>query len=588
MKHGKRAVSLLTAIAAVFCLSAAPEAKTYNDIDDITSHVKLKVPEKLEINRPAGEGFTNASTYFIMGSSDPDKSLTVNGQTVTTRGERGSFGVFVQLDDGGNLFRFQQGNDTVEVTINKGGTAATTKINTVRDMAPSFDCATITGETINLSCVAPSGARVSATIGGRTVQLQQSAQAADGVPADFRGTTTAETVTGTKDLGKVAYMMTYNGKTTSYQSEGRVFITGPGEDLMVQVKNNASCIYDSDEMAYFEAVARIGAVDYVKQIGRKCYELSSGGWIPKETVTPLSGKVALKNKVSKTEYETGNKGETLRLTGTTHPMFRAAEQGGELSIKLMNTSGISKPDIEGSRFVSRIRVFEENDDTTITFVLDDEEKELWGYDVSYKNGVTSIYLKYKPNASDGDKPLQGVTVAVDAGHGGSDPGALGFPMTHGASEAEINLAAAIAVQKRLESLGAEVVMMRTEEEDVSMNDRMTMTRKADADFFVSLHSNSAGYEVNGNKTSGTEVYYYFGSSKRFAALAAQKAAGYTGRQARGAKFSNYRVTLNTFCPSILVEMGFVTNPEEYDSMTSKQGIFKLANAIGDSIVEALD
>lgn len=60
-----------------------------------------------------------------------------------------------------------------------------------------------------------------------------------------------------------------------------------------------------------------------------------------------------------------------------------------------------------------------------------------------------------------------------------------------------------------------------------------------------------------------------------------------GRQARGAKFSNYRVTLNTFCPSILVEMGFVTNPIEYDNMTSREGIFELANAIGDSIIDTL-
>lgn len=586
MKYGKKLISLITAAAAVISLSTVPMAKTYNDLDEITSHVNLKVPEKLAVNRPAGEGFTNANSYFIMGSSDPDKALSVNGQTVTTRGARGSFGVYVQLNNGKNLFQFQQGGDTVDVTITKGGEGTVTKINTVRDMAPSYDCATLSGETITLSCVAPSGAKVSAAVGGKTVQLQQTAQAQDGVPADFRGTTAAEDVSGTEDLGKVTYMMTYNGKTVSYQSEGRVMVTGKGYDLMVQVKNNASCLYTGDDMGYFESVARIGAVDYVSQIGKKCYELSSGGWIPKETVTPLTGNVAVKNKVTKTDFEVGAKGETIRITGTTHPMFRETMSNDELSIKLMNTTGVSRPDVESSKLLSRMRVTEENGDTILTFTLDGE-RDFWGYDISYKNGVTSVYLKYKPIRGNSDTPLSGVTVAVDAGHGGSDPGALGFPMTNGATEAEINLASAIAVQKRLESLGATVVMTRTGDDDVTMNDRMTQTRKADADFFVSLHSNSAGYEVNGNNTSGTEVYYYFDNSKRFASLAAQNVSHDTGRQARGAKFSNYRVTLNNFCPSVLVEMGFVTNPKEYDEMTSRDGIFELANAIGDSVVAAL-
>lgn len=586
MRFWKRAAGFFTACAVLTAFSTAASARSYNDMDEITSHVNLKVPEKLSVNRPAGEGFTSANAYFIMGGSDPDKPLTVNGQTVTTRGKRGSFGVYVQLNNGSNLFRFEQGSDTVDVTVTKGGAGTAAKINTVRDMAPSFDCATLSGETVTFSCTAPSGAQVSAALGGQTVPLRQSAQAEEGVPADFRGTAAAQQVNGVKDFGPVTYMMTYNGKTTSYQSEGRVIVAGPGADLVVQVKNNAACIYDSDEMAYFESVARIGAVDTVTEIGKKCYRLSTGGWIPKESATPLTGSVAVRNKVSKTAFETASNGETLKLTGTTHPMFRAAIQDGQLSLRLLNTTGVAKPETKDSKLFSRLRVFEENGDTTITFVLDNE-KDLWGYDVSYKNGVTAIYLKYRPSRGGGETPLSGVTVAVDAGHGGSDPGALGFPMTAGASEAEINLACSVAVQKRLESLGAKVILCREGDDDVTMNDRMTDTRKADADFFISLHSNSAGYEVNGNNTSGTEVYYYFNTSRRFAALAAQNVAQYTGRQARGAKFSNYRVTLNTFCPSVLVEMGFVTNPSEYDDMTSREGVFELANAIGDSVVEAL-
>jgi N-acetylmuramoyl-L-alanine amidase len=64
-------------------------------------------------------------------------------------------------------------------------------------------------------------------------------------------------------------------------------------------------------------------------------------------------------------------------------------------------------------------------------------------------------------------------------------------------------------------------------------------------------------------------------------------SAYTGRTNRGVKADYYRVTLNSYAPSVLIEMGFVTNPEEYDSLCSRNGIFQTANAIGDSIVSYL-
>ena len=183
--------------------------------------------------------------------------------------------------------------------------------------------------------------------------------------------------------------------------------------------------------------------------------------------------------------------------------------------------------------------------------------------------------------------MAGVTIAVDAGHGGTDPGAIGIPGTDGAMEKDITLASAIAVQKRLESLGAHVVMCRTDDSDVSMNDRMDLTRAYEADFFISLHCNSLYYSQDMNKIGGTEVYYYESIAKELAATLSANLSEYTSRTNRGPKQSNFRVTLNTFAPSVLVEMGFVTNPAEYDSMASRQGIYRTANAIGDGVLALL-
>ena len=79
-------------------------------------------------------------------------------------------------------------------------------------------------------------------------------------------------------------------------------------------------------------------------------------------------------------------------------------------------------------------------------------------------GSTSLQNTSLP-LQQGSRPLAGITIAVDAGHGGSDPGAVGVPGTKAAMEKDINLATAIAVQKRLESLGATVLMTRAEDDE---------------------------------------------------------------------------------------------------------------------------
>jgi len=116
---------------------------------------------------------------------------------------------------------------------------------------------------------------------------------------------------------------------------------------------------------------------------------------------------------------------------------------------------------------------------------------------------------------------------------------------------------------------------------------MTDTFAARADLFISLHCNSIGYDTDASKPNGTEVYYFENIAKKLATALSANVSEYTGRTNRGAKFSNYRVTLNSYAPSVLVEMGFLTNPAEYDSMTSRRGIYNTANAVGDSVLAAL-
>ncbi len=591
MKFGvllRRSCSLVLALSVVCGLHTETfAANSYNDMDYITSHVSLKVPSGLYISRPEGKITTSADSYFITGGSNPQASLSMNGKAVQTRGERGSFGVFVSLDQGKNVFTFRQGDQQETVTIIRGSTAgstATTKV--ISSMAPTYDCATYSGETMTLSCVAPSGASVTATVGGKKVQLkQQAATAVEGVPATFSAKIEAWDVSGTKNLGPVVY--TLNGKT-QYESAGSVFLTGRNDKLAVQVKNTAAVIYKDANRSAFIETAKLGGIDTVSDISGSLYELSTGGWISKEAVQPLTSSGALTLNVSETIYgrTSDGKGEVYSFPGEARPMFRAYQDTDTFYVTLFRTSFSAdaaaqlQSYMQGSEVFSGVKVTSEGSSTQLAFTI---AGDMWGYDITYgKNGGVNIFAKNAPQVTSGSQPLSGFTIAVDAGHGGSDPGAIGVPGTDGAMEKDITLATAIAVQKRLESLGAQVMMTRSDDSNPSINERMDAT--TDADLYISLHCNSIGYTQDANKPQGTEVYYYESRSAALAQALSANVSGYTGRTNRGAKFSNYRVTLNSYAPAVLVEMGFLTNPVEYDDMSSKTGIFRTANAVGDSIL----
>lgn len=584
----KRTVSLFMAVSVCIGISTVSMAKsTYNDFEAITNHVNLKIPTKLSISRPATDITTTASDYFITGNSNPKYKLTMNGELVTTRGKGGSFGVYVPVESGKNVYTFKQGKTSLSLTITKGDSSFAPTTTVVSSMGPEYDCATFSGNKINLSCIAPSGGSVIATVGGRRVAMKQNvATAKSGVPAYYSASTTAGNVSHTRNLGPVTYTLTYNGKITQYNSEGSVFLAPKGGKLVVQVKNNAASIYKDHARSYFIETARLGAVDYVTDIGNTSYQLSSGGWIPKSSVVPLTGNVSVNNNITDVSYQIGNKGEQLVLSGTSAPFFRAYQQPDKLTVKLFHTNGIPNFTLNKSKLFSEVNVTKEGDATTLVFSLSGRQK-LWGYDIKYDKGVTTIYAKYAPTLSSSSQPLSGITVALDAGHGGADPGAIGIPGTDGPMEKDINLDTSIAVQKRLESLGATVIQLRSEDTDLSLNDRMTMTQDVYADFFISLHCNSIGYQKNSNTAVGSEVFYYENIAKNFASVLSGNVASYTGRKNRGALLSNYRVTLNTFAPSVLVELGFMTCAQEYDDLISKTSIFNTANAVGDSLIAVL-
>jgi len=167
-----------------------------------------------------------------------------------------------------------------------------------------------------------------------------------------------------------------------------------------------------------------------------------------------------------------------------------------------------------------------------------------------------------------------IKVFLDAGHGGSDPGAIGF----GYYEKTANLDIALRTRAKLEANGFEVVMRRTGDTNASLDDIVNMANSSGADLFVSIHNNAAVSPY----AHGTETYWCangVAGSNQLANLLQSNLVSETGRANRGVKTANFRVIKYTTMPAALVECAFISNQTENDLLRSEDFREKCANAI---------
>ncbi|MDB1948009.1 cell wall-binding repeat-containing protein [Clostridium tertium] len=170
-------------------------------------------------------------------------------------------------------------------------------------------------------------------------------------------------------------------------------------------------------------------------------------------------------------------------------------------------------------------------------------------------------------------------VYIDPGHGGYDPGTQG----NGIVEKDIVLNYGLRLKGKLEANGIKVIMSRTSDVYVSLEDRSKGANNVNPDIFISIHINSAG----ATSASGIETFYKKDIDKPLAESIQNKLISYTGAVDRGAKWEDFHVVRETNMPASLVECGFLTNVNEANNLKSWNYQEKLINAMLDGALDYL-
>ena len=193
-----------------------------------------------------------------------------------------------------------------------------------------------------------------------------------------------------------------------------------------------------------------------------------------------------------------------------------------------------------------------------------------------------------------------LTVVVDAGHGGMDPGKVGVD---GQLEKDINLSIALMLKdilEKREDISIEVVLTRSEDmghyketdsnkKMADMKARCQIVEESGADILISIHQNS----YHASSVHGAQVFYYGESAegKNLAEsiqdnLVSNLSADGKGRVAKAN--DSYYILLNVGCPAVIVECGFLSNPEEARLLESEEYQRKVAECIGEGLAEYLE
>lgn len=186
--------------------------------------------------------------------------------------------------------------------------------------------------------------------------------------------------------------------------------------------------------------------------------------------------------------------------------------------------------------------------------------------------VMSLHLK--------NSTLVGKTIVIDPGHGGPDTGACG---KQGVREKDVNLETALQLKSILERSGAQVLLTRNSDTFIGLYERGYFANYHKAELFISIHSNSHPDP----SVRGIEVFHYNGQTKsrHLAELVLNEITQTTGLNRLGVKCARFVVVRETQMPSILVELGFLSNYQEESILQTMEFKEKAALGIFQGIAE---
>lgn len=225
---------------------------------------------------------------------------------------------------------------------------------------------------------------------------------------------------------------------------------------------------------------------------------------------------------------------------------------------------------------------EQRTDDWVRVIIPVKSKQNWGFWAEVAEGYLRIHVRRPPVlAATPERPFQGLTFAVEAGHGSArNIGARGYM---GSTENIVNALAARTLQKELESRGGVVVQMRPGYTNPNFLQRLQYAYDADADILISLHCNAGGGNAGYLREMGTSTYYKYENSALLAGILQEEMLSLGWGDFGCVGNFNYSPLRSTRMPAVLVEQAFINMPKEEARLSDPEYQKDQAKVIADGV-----
>jgi N-acetylmuramoyl-L-alanine amidase len=503
---------------------------------------------------------------FLIGSTCKNCTLTVNGTQVKVY-STGAFAYEINLKPGDtafNIIAFATAGQPVTKTILYSYT-----LPAAPDTVKNLDIASIEifpdgnllvqpGDKIKFKVKTLTGCKV---IAGKNIPLYE-------MPVTMPGIYQGEYVVKETDsflLTKIPVTITdSSGKTITKESKNYISMFSPFSPTIAVTKGRLAHLLFGlgedrlggakigylDSMVLLNVVGKAGS-KYKVQLSkyRTAYiDDDAVKFLPKGNFTPgsLTGNL---RTFGDSAYDYVTAGLFAKLPYQSFQLIDPSKIVIDIFGATNNTNWITQ--LENVQEIKNV-YYEQVGDEVFRIIIELKHPQHWGHQIYYQGNNLVIKIKRQPE----NLSLSKLTIAVDAGHGGSNTGAGG---PTGSSEKMLTLAVALKLQKALEKQGVKVIMTRTTEKFVDNKDRILFYRDSGPDLLISIHLNSDADPI---RISGTSTFYrYIGFKnlsydiyKRMLELGL-KEYGNTGS-------FNFMLNSPIEYPNALVETLFISNPED--------------------------
>ncbi|MFB2833833.1 N-acetylmuramoyl-L-alanine amidase [Floridanema evergladense] len=549
---------------------------------------------------PQSEYQTSSDKMFFLGSAPPAGDVLVNGQPIQ-RSPAGHFAPRFALKVGENVFVFRYQNQQRQIKVNRISQQA----NLPKGLAfaqgsllPSVNIARLPGELICFSAIAPSNAKVTVKLGDQNIPLSPQVKNVElpsnsAVLANQNQPITTSVIgkyegcavpSEAGELGFPEFQLTANGNTVSQVGKGKISILTPAdlEIAEIIVNEGVARTGPSTDNSRLTPLPK-GTVATITGREGDWIRLDYGGWIKAAEVRISRGSVPPKSIIRSVSAR-----EIPGATQVTFPLqvpVPVSVQQGDRTFTLTLYNTTAQTDtirLDDNPLISRLD-WQQVAPNQVQYTFNLKSDRQWGYQLKYEGTSLVLTLRHSPTPSSQiEKPLTGITILLDPGHGGTEPGAAG---PNGYLEKDANLSVSRLLRDQLVARGATVLMTREDDKTVSLPERVAMIDSVQPAIAISIHHNSLPDYGDAFNTSGVGTFWYHSQAHSLAVFLQKYVVQKLNRPSYGVYWNNLALTRPYSAPSVLLELGFMSNPFEFEWVTNPQEQSKLAAILADGITE---